>query len=61
MKIFPYSDEIEAMRILLETTSETKPEHIYDTLDGEGQQDNLDTEETMLQYCSVFSEHKNIK
>ena len=36
------------MRILLETTSETKPEHIYDTLDGEGQQDNLDTEETML-------------
>ena len=41
LKIFPYSNEIEAMRILLETTSDTKPEHIYDTLDGEGHQDTL--------------------
>ena len=41
-KLFPYSTEIEEMKILLEKSDSNWPEHIYDTLDGEGQQENLD-------------------
>ena len=36
------------MKILLESSGSTRPEHIFDTLDPEGQQENLDLNEEIL-------------
>ena len=36
------------MKIILETSDDTRPEHLCETLDGEGQQDNLDVQDMML-------------
>ena len=46
-KIFPYSNEIEEMKVLLESSDSTRPEHLCDTLDGEGQQENMDVEDAL--------------
>ena len=48
LKLYPCSKEIEQMKILLETSDDTRPEHLFDTLDAEGQQENLDVEEDIL-------------
>ena len=32
----------------METSDDTRPEHLCETLDGEGQQDNLDVQDMML-------------
>ena len=36
------------MKVLLESSSNNRPEYMYDTLDGEGQQDKLDIAEKIL-------------
>ena len=36
------------MKNILETSDDTRPEHLCETLDGEGQQDNLDVQDMML-------------
>ena len=36
LKLYPCSKEIEQMKILLETSDDTRPEHLFDTLDAEG-------------------------
>ena len=33
-KLFPFSNEIDEMKILLESSESTRPEHIFDTLDS---------------------------
>ena len=47
-KLFPFSNEIDEMKILLELSESTRPEHIFDTLHPEGQQENLDLQEDNL-------------
>ena len=36
------------MKILLETSDDTRPEHLCDIMDSEGQQENLDVQDTIL-------------
>ena len=45
-KIFPFSKAIEALHNIANSDNE-RPAHIYDNLDPEGQQDNLECEEEM--------------
>ena len=44
-KIFPFSKTIEVLQDMV--SDEERPAHVYDNLDAEGQQDNLECEEEM--------------
>ena len=46
-QIFPNSSMIDEMRELLESSNETRPQHMYENIDVAGQQENLDNEEMM--------------
>jgi len=64
-KLFPYSTKIEEMKILLEESDSSRPEYIYDTLDGEGQQENLDDKDLILpiddsELPQELPEHENL-
>ena len=41
-KMFPYSNEMDLMEKLIASTDNLKPQHLYDTLDPIGQQENIE-------------------
>ena len=45
--VFPYSKEMKEMTEILQETEDLRPQHIYDTLDPAGEQEDMDDQDAM--------------